>query len=186
MDPNFKTINDQIRRTYASVVWTHKIQECCADILTTRDKCFKTAQIVLSVLTTTGLLVIVFGEEKWVVIVSAILSAIAMFINLYLKGNNLQEQITRHAQAAHGYLALRAEYLSLLVDIKSSSLDMKEVVQKRDALQKRLNEKNDTAPRTFERAVNRAGEQLNVKHDSLYEDEEIDSFLFGELKSKKQ
>lgn len=185
MDPNFKTINDQIRRIYASVVWTHKIQECCADILTTRDKCFKTVQIVLSVLTTTGLLVTVFGEEKWVVIVSAIISAIAMFINLYLKGNNLQDQITRHAQSARGYLALRAEYLSLLVDIKSGSLDMKGVVAKRDALQGKLDDMNNTAPRTFDQAVNRAAEQLNVKHDSSYEDEEIDSFLFGELKSKK-
>ncbi len=62
---------------------------------------------------------------------------------------------------------------------------MKGGTAKREGVQGKLDDLNNTAPRTFDQAVNRAVERLNVKHDSSYEDEEIDSFLFGELKSKK-
>jgi len=56
----------QIRECYGRVVWTHKTQEKCADILAKKNSRIKLAQIVLSVLTTTGIFIAVLGDKNWV------------------------------------------------------------------------------------------------------------------------
>ena len=56
----------QIRECYGRVVWTHKTQEKCSDILAKRNSRIKLAQIVLSALTTTGIFIFVFGDKNWV------------------------------------------------------------------------------------------------------------------------
>ena len=65
-------LENQIRELYGRVVWTHKTQEKCADIIWVRHTRIKVTQIILSALTTTGILVAVFGENQIVGIISAI------------------------------------------------------------------------------------------------------------------
>ena len=60
----------QLRELYGRTVWTHKTQEKCADILRTRNHKMKILQIVLSALTTTGILITVSGDNQVVGIIS--------------------------------------------------------------------------------------------------------------------
>lgn len=57
-------LESQIRECYGRVVWTHKTHEKCADILNIRQDRLKLLQILLSALTTSGIVVTVLGEHK--------------------------------------------------------------------------------------------------------------------------
>ena len=81
----------QIRECYGRVVWTHKTHEKCSDILTTKNNSIKLAQIVLSAITTTGIFIAVFGDQNWVGILSAIISAILLILNTYTKKYSMFE-----------------------------------------------------------------------------------------------
>jgi len=81
MDNGF--LEAQIRECYGRVVWTHKIQEKCSDILTKRNARLKLSQIILSAITTTGIFITVFGDHNWVGIVSALISALLLILNTY-------------------------------------------------------------------------------------------------------
>ena len=82
-DSQIKVIEAQIRECFGRVVWSHKTQEKCADIISSRHNVIKYIQIGLSALTTTGVLITVFGEDKKIGIITAILSAILFAINTY-------------------------------------------------------------------------------------------------------
>ena len=75
----------QIRECYGRVVWSHKTQEKCTDIINRRNDRLKLTQIILSALTTTGLIATIFGDALWVKIISAIVSAALLLLNTYLK-----------------------------------------------------------------------------------------------------
>ena len=65
MDPNFQleVLEAQIRECYGRVVWTHKTQEKCADILTNRNNVIRLWQIILSAATTSGIVITLLGKE---------------------------------------------------------------------------------------------------------------------------
>ena len=48
-------IESQLRENYGKIVYSHKTQEKCADILAKQNKLIKNSQIKLSALITTGL-----------------------------------------------------------------------------------------------------------------------------------
>ena len=56
-DSQINILEGQIRECFGRVVWSHKTQEKCADIVSDRNNCITTVQIILSALITTGILV---------------------------------------------------------------------------------------------------------------------------------
>lgn len=56
MEAEKKILEDNIRYTYMSIVWSHKIQEKEADILNGRFKRYETIRIVCASLTSVGLI----------------------------------------------------------------------------------------------------------------------------------
>lgn len=172
----------QIRECYGRVVWTHKTQEKCADIVLQLHNQIKVVQITLSALTTTGVLVAVFGEVEWVGIITAAISAILFAINTYVKGHDLGEIAQKHADAACDLWDIREKYLSLLTDIRAQRATMEEVAQQRDTLQERLFSSYKGAPRTINKAYVLATKALKVNEELTFSDEEIDNFLPKELK----
>lgn len=137
-DSQIKILESQIRELYGRVVWTHKTQEKCADILLKRHTILKIVQITLSALTTTGILVAVFGENKVVGIISAILSAILFGLNAYTKDYDLGEISQKHSNSASDLWNIRESYLSLLTDIRSERLTVEQIAIRRDELQAEL------------------------------------------------
>lgn len=173
----FKYLESQIRECYARVVWTHKTQEKCSDILTNRNNFIKYSQIILSALTTTGILVTVFGEYKYAGILSAILSAILFSINLFTRSYDLGSIAQKHSEAAINIWNIREKYLSLLTEIKSNSITEAEIIEKRNLLQEELFNAYKGSPRTISKAYEEATKALKMNEELTFTDEEIDKFL---------
>jgi hypothetical protein len=171
-------LESQIRECFGRVVWTHKTQEKCADILFWRNSVFKWAQIILSAITTTGILTSLFIDGKWVKVCSAIISFALVCINSYLKQYNLGEIAQRHAEAAVDIWDIRESYFSMLTDLRlDPNVDIGEIKKHRDELQNRLKEVYKCSPRTISKAYTKATKALKECEEMTFSDEEIDKFL---------
>ena len=171
-------LESQIRECFGRVVWTHKTQEKCADIIFARNSAFKWTQIILSAITTTGILASLFIDGKWVKICSAIISFALVCINSYLKQYNLDEIAKRHADAAVDIWDIRESYFSLLTDLRlDPNVDIDEIKKRRDELQNRLKEVYKCSPRTISKAYTTATKALKECEEMTFSDEEIDKFL---------
>lgn len=177
-----KLLEAQIRECYGRVVWTHKTHEKCSDILDKRNSRIKFSQIVLSALTTTGIFVTVFGDKILVGIISAIISAILLILNTYTKKYDLGEIAQKHANCATTLWNVRENYLSLLTDIRSGSVDAEAIRIQRDKLQSELYNIYKGSPRTLGKAYNEASNALKSLEEMTFSDAEIDSFLPKELR----
>jgi len=177
-----KIFEAQIRELFGRVVWTHKTHEKCADILKKRSSNVKLMQIILSAVTTTGIMVSVFGDEKWVGVVTALISTSLLGLNTYLKKHDLGQIAQKHANSATALWNIRETYLSLLTDIKAENISVDEIVSKRDKLQKELLGLYKGAPRTISKAYKEASEALKTNEELTFSDEEIDNFLPKELR----
>lgn len=172
-----KILDGQIRELYGRAVWTHKTQEKCADLLRTRNHNMKLTQIILSALTTTGILIVVFGDIKIIGIVSAVLSAIGFTINAYYQKYDLGEISEKHADSASDIWNIREQYLSLLTDLKSNNVEIDEVRKRRDELQEELYSVYKGSPRTISKAYKEATKALKKNEELTFSDSEIDNLL---------
>ena len=177
-------IEAQLRENYGKIVYSHKTQEKCADILSKRHIIIKNLQIILAALITTGLLVRVFKGEEWALIVSTILSAIQFGFTSFLREYNLGETIQKHSTAALELLDIREKYLTLLTDLKAGLLMPHDLIEKRNELQDDLSKTYKGSPRTFSKAYREAQKALQLNDELTFSDEEIDNFLPNQLRKK--
>ncbi|GAA0894122.1 SLATT domain-containing protein [Fulvivirga kasyanovii] len=172
-----EVFDSQIRELYGRVVWSHKTQEKCADIIWERHKAIKITQIVLSATTTTGILVAVFGENYWVGLISAILSALLFGLNTYTKDYDLGEIAQKHSTAANNLWNIRESYLSLLTDMAAQKLSVEQIRNKRDELQDDLFNIYKGSPRTISKAYQEATKALNVNEELTFSKKELNQLL---------
>ncbi|MGL5666552.1 MAG: SLATT domain-containing protein [Shewanella sp.] len=177
-----EALEAQIRECYGRVVWTHKTQEKCADLLLKKQNRIKFWQIVLSAITTSGIMVSVFGNNKLIGIISVVISLILTIINTYVKNYDLGGLAQKHADAAASIWNIRESYMSLLADIKSNSISINEIRINRDKLQADLHKIYKGAPRTIDKAYNEASNALKNMEEMTFSDEEINKFLPAALK----
>ncbi len=182
MNQATKLLESQIRELYGRVVWTHKTQEKCADILLRRHTFLKIVQISLSALTTTGILIAVFGENKVIGIISAILSAILFGLNAYTKDYDLGEISQKHSNSASELWNIRESYLSLITDIRAERLTIEEIANRRDGLQADLSSTYKGAPRTISAAYKEATKGLKENEELTFSKEEINNLLPEDLR----
>lgn len=182
----FELLEAQLRENYGKIVYSHKTQKKCADLLNERNNSIKNLQIIMSGLITTGLLVRVFKGEEWALIASTILSAIQFALTSYLKEYNLGETIQKHSTAALELLEIREKYLSLLTDLKARIISIENIILKRDELQDELSKTYKGSPRTFSKAYVTAQKALQKNEELTFSDEEIDSFLPTSLRKKNK
>ena len=177
-------IESQIRECYGRVVWTHKTHEKCSDILNKTNSRIKLAQIILSGITTTGIFVTVFGDNQCVGIISAVISVFLLILNTYTKKYDFGEIAQKHANCAVSLWNIRENYLSLLVDIRSQSIEMDIIIKKRDKLQQELFNIYKGSPRTLGKAYDHASKALKKMEEMTFSDKEIDAFLPETLRKK--
>lgn len=159
------------------MVWTHKIQEKQADIYLEQYNHLEFMRILLSALTSSGIFAVIFVDKFWLKLITAIVSAISLFISTYFKTYDLKLLQKEHKKSALLFLELREELVSVLCDIKMNKYTEENLLKKRDDLiKKKIEIANNTLDASVE-AVNKASESLKVKQDNTYTDEEIDSFL---------
>lgn len=181
-DSQIEIIEAQMRECFGRVVWSHKTQEKCADIILSRHSFIKITQIILSALTTTGVLVSIFGDNKLVGIITAVISAILFAINSYVKGHDLGEIAQKHSDAASDLWDIREKYLSLLTDIRARTISIDDILKRRDGLQQKLATIYKGSPRTINKAYKEASKALKLNEELTFSDKEIDLFLPTKLR----
>lgn len=175
----------QLREMYGKVVYTHKTHEKCADILNKLDSRIKIIQIGLSSLTSASVLSAILSDEKFLQFVSLAISVILTFLTAYLKNFDPKGLAEKHSQAAIKLWNIRESYLSLLVDFKIESCDVKLSMKRRDELQASLFAVFKEVPRTFSSAYNNASKALKHQEELTFSDDEIDAFLPVPLRKNK-
>ena len=185
-DEQFNILESQLRENYGKIVYSHKTQEKCADILQKKNNILKSIQIILSAIITTGLLIRIFKGQDWALIISTILSAIQFGLITFLKDSVLGETIQKHSNAALELWNIRENYLSLLTDIKSRSISITGIQNKRDEWQLQLLKIYAGSPRTFSKAYQAARKALQISEELTFIDSEINLLLPIELRKVKK
>lgn len=175
-------LESQIRECFGRVVYSHKTQEKCADIVQKIHKNLKLAQIIISAIVTTSLLLKIFGDNQIALFIGAFLSTVLLGLNTYMKDYDLGEIAQKHTNAANELWDIRETYLSLLTDIKADNLSINQIINQRDELQKRLSNVYSGTPRTNSRAYKEASKALKINGELTFSDKEIDAFLPKELR----
>ena len=177
-----EVLESQIRECYGRVVWSHKTHEKCADILTTRNNWLKMIIIILSAITSTGLISIMIGLDSVALTVSTITSALTLIITSYSDNFNLGEVATKHITAANDLWNIREKYLSLLADIKSGQVKLNSIRSTRDRLQEELRLIYRGSPRTISKAYSEASKGLKEMEELTFSVEEINKLLPNALR----
>jgi hypothetical protein len=181
-----KALEEQIRECYGRVAYSHKVHEKCADIYHERLRSMKLIQIILSAITTGGLIVTLFGQNRISAVIAAITSTILLAINTYTKEHDLGERAQKHANAAGDLWSVRESYLSLLTDLVSRGGTPDRVREKRDDLQEALKNIYQAAPRTLPKAYRAAQAALQIDEELTFSEEEIDNMLPSFLRRGKE
>jgi hypothetical protein len=169
----------QIRDCFGRAAYTHKTHEKCADRLLSRLAIVKGCQIVLSAVTTAGLVGVIFGGAELTriaAIISAVTSVVLTALNLYTKESDPGQKAERHKEVAADLWDVREHYLSLLTDLRSGVPEVK-IREVRDRLQERLAAIYKNAPRTDDKAYRRAQDGLKHKEELTFSDEELNKLL---------
>lgn len=186
MIDNYDVLEDVVRTSYASVVWSHKIQEKQADIYAKTFKTMETINIITASLTSVGIVAIIFTDPLWLKLVSAIVSFATICITAYYKSFDLQNLIASHKVTAGKLISVRDKYRVLLTEINLQSDSVKNLLSKYNELVKETDNIYLEAPTTTDEAVKKASKALKVKKDNTFTDEEIDSFLPQGLRRKSK
>ena len=172
----------QVRDSFARVAYSHKTHEKCADIFHARLTRLKVAQIVLSAITTGGLIAFLFGDSRLAIGIATITSTILLIINAYTKESDLGQLGQKHAATASSLWSVRERYLALVADIQTGTLTVQEIRERRDQLQKNLEAVYATAPRTIDKAYNSAQKALKLNEELTFTPGEIDLLLPADLR----
>lgn len=184
--PNNTILLDQLRECYGRVVWTHKTHEKCKDILDTRNHRIKLAQIILSAITTTGIIATMFADQVWAGYAAVGVSFILTILNAYVKRSDLGKLSQQHSAAATALWNQREHYLTLLTDFNSGTITDTEARERRDKLQASLHKVYMGTPSTnVGKAYLKATKALKENEEMTFSDDEIDKLLpLSQRKSK--
>lgn len=172
---------DEVRQTYASVVWTHKIQEKQADIYANKYNRFEFCNIILAGITSCGLVSIIFCSDFVIKLVTAFVSFLSFVSSAYLKSYNLRNLEQQHRIAANNFIIIRNRLLHIITELHMGK-ELLLIEKEYDDIRTDLNELFKNAPSTTEKAVEKANKALKVKNEYTYSNEEIDCFLPNSLK----
>lgn len=177
MDKEYLMLEDSVRNTFGSVVWSHKIQEKQADIYYSQYKCMETVKIAAASLTSVGIVSLLFTDQLWIKILSAIISFISVFISAFFKSFDLQTLVSSHNASAQKLLSIRDRLKMILLLIHLQQKPVNELTVKYQEIIKSLDEIYLEAPRTTDKAVQKARVALNLTKDNSFSDEEINNNL---------
>lgn len=155
-----------------------------ADRYVIRYKHIKTAEIILSAVATSSLLLAVLGDSHVGTIVGAALSTVLLGFALYFKEASLGEQSQKHSEVASKLWGVREALLSLLVDMKDGR-PIQEIRTGRDQLNNLLEEIYKAAPRTNSAAYHDAQKALKASEELFFSDEELDRMLPKQLRTRR-
>lgn len=170
-------LEDVVRNSVGSVVWSHKIQEKQADIYDRRFRCFEILKIIAASITSAGLVSLLFTDVFWVKVVSAIISFVSIFISAFFKAFNLNAMVCDHKRTAVALLSVRDRLIMLLLKVRMRRETPDNLYDEYEQIIKDLHGVYSEAPNTTDAAVEKAREALHTTQDNTFSDDEIDSYL---------
>jgi len=173
----FTPLEEQVRECFGRVVYTHKTHEKMADQCAGTLKWYKYGQIFASSVTAAGALSTLLADKFWMRIVTAIISIFSAWLAGYVKNFDPGATAQKHRDAAASLWDIRESYLSLLAELRMKSLDDKDAIKRRDALQTRLAAIYKGAPQTNGKAYSAAQKALKDCEEYTFSAEEIDKFV---------
>ncbi len=177
MSKDINILEDTVRASYAGVVWSHKIQEKQADICKQKYERLEIMRIITSSITSAGIISLIFVDELWIKLASAIISFVTVVISALFKSFNTQELRNIHKKAAYTLLIIRDKYQHLLMEIRIAEKSYDELNKVYVELENEKHEAYSDSPTTSDKAVELASQALKVKGDNRYTDNEINGFL---------
>jgi len=177
-----KDLESQIRDAFGKVTYTYTCFLKQRASLMCCDKWIKILQIVLSAISTVGVLGVLFIDAYELKVCNAVVTAILLGITLYFKEFHLSEDIRQFTMGADDLWSVKEDYVSLLTDL--SNLEVSDIVQKRDELKERTLSIYKKYPKTNSRSYRKAQKALKKEEEQFFTDSEIDNMLPRHLRTK--
>lgn len=184
-DPR-QILEAQLRESFGRVVYTHKTQEKCADILLQCQSRIKWVQIILLAILTGGFISVFFDAGTIGSIIGSAVAAILLAVNLYTKSHDLGEIAQRHRHAAIDIWLIREKYLSLITDLRIGDTPIEVLQRERNLLLSELHSIYSGSPGTWSGAYKQAQSALKRDDEMTFSDEEIDALLPVDLRRASQ
>lgn len=181
-----------IRQSFASSVFTHKVQEVTSENQEKNVSTIKVVNIILVSIVLILLLIQVANPDNLIFASIGAGVTIAEIIFLIIQLSfNFEQKVIMHKNSALKYMGLRDAYRSLITDVMNDNISTNEIVTRRDLLQREYQIISDLAPQTSPKEYTEAQKRLNKRgavsgEEFTWSDEEIDWFLPESLRLKKQ
>lgn len=165
----------QAKEAYGKIVYTYTCHNKVVDQLQKNEKWLKWIQIVLSAVSTGGILGSVIKNDIFYSVVAASCSTGLLIINLFFKTFSLSEEIDLHRNSANNLWLLKEKYVSFMTDFESLSID--EVKIQRDSLQQEASEIYSNSPKTTRKSYKEAQNVLKNEEEQFFSVEELNKML---------
>lgn len=177
MDDGRYAFESQVRENYGRVAYSHKTHLKMADKLAARQGRFKLIQIVLSAITTSGIVGALLLDKKVIGIGTAVVSLAQLMLASYLKDVNPGAIAALHCDAASELWAIREEFLALIADARDPNCPLEDLKARRVAAQERLAKIYKGAPQTDADAYAKAQKALQNNDELTFSEAELDRLL---------
>lgn len=160
-DSQLQIYYNQIEFCYGNVEWTHKIHEKAADIYTSVNTFLRWIQLLLSFVISADVVSQFNTDDSvihWYLVICTLLLTL---INTITKTFDFAGRANKHILAANSLWGLREDYRSFKNDILAGCYTIEQIQAKREKLQASVQEIYKTAPRTFDKAYNKAKEDFD-------------------------
>lgn len=176
MDTKYREgLRTQVREAYGRLLYSYTCYNKMEGNLKQTQNRLQVWQIVLSAITTGGLLAATIADEKWLTIASCVISTISTGITLYLKNYNLNDIIRQLQVAANEAWLIREDYISLLTDF--DQLQDSDITSKREELKTRVYTLYKKCPKTDSKSYKQAQKALKSEEEQFFTSAEIDKML---------
>ncbi len=184
-DGAYEVLEAQVRECFGRVIYSHKTHLKDGDLCAGTLRNIKVLQIILSSITASGAIAVMFSDAVVLKAVTALVSLLTLGVTGYMKGFDPGAASQKHRDTAADLWAIRETYLSLLTDIRSRTITLGDARKKRDELQAALAAIYKSAPNTTPKAYGIAQKGLQQDEEYTFNDGEIDKFLPRDLRRDK-
>lgn len=171
MEKSKRLFESHIGKLLERAKYTHKTHEKYADRKKNIFEILSCMEVILSVLTTTSLVLVIFQEGKVQEYIAASCSALLLGLNIYMKDKNFLDIIQAHKNSASDILVIRDQLESLIIDTEIGNKAIEDLQQTRDDLMAKLHKFYRDAPRTDKRAYQKASKALNQNEEFTFKGE---------------
>lgn len=178
-----RKLEKQLTEAHGRVDYTYTAHHKIENRILIYDKVIRISQIVLTAISTGSFFATIITNQATLNWVGGIAAALSLALNLYTKDFKLQTDARAHKDAADELWDIREDYVSLITDIDSMTLD--EIQNKRDFLKTAVSKINKKYPGTDRRGYKQAKKALKEEEEQTFNEGEAEMLLPTYLRNKK-